>query len=121
MKDVLFVAVGGAAGSVCRYLMGNVATATLPGSQVPSSTMIVNVLGAFLIGFLAGGTTMPAHWRHVLVVGFLGGFTTFSAFSWDTTNLATNGHPRCALINMVLTLTLTLLAAWLGAKARTLT
>lgn len=120
MKAVLCVALGGAAGSVCRYLIGTAATATLPGSQVPLSTMLVNVLGAFVIGYLAGGTQLQGHWRHVLVVGFLGGFTTFSAFSWDTTNLACTGHPRCALTNVLLTLALTLLAAWLGAKARAL-
>jgi fluoride exporter len=120
LKDVLFVAMGGAAGSVCRYLMGSLATATVPGSQVPVATMIVNVVGAFLIGLLAGGTQLPGHWRHVLVIGFLGGFTTFSAFSWDTTNLATSGHPRCALINLALTVSLTLLAALGGMKVKSL-
>ena len=120
MKDVVFVAMGGACGSVCRYLVGSAAAVCVPGSQVPVSTMSVNVLGAFIIGVLAGGTALPAHWRQVLVVGFLGGFTTFSAFSWDTTHLATSGHPRCALMNVGLTVVLTLLAAWLGARTRAL-
>ena len=45
---------------------------------------------------------------------------TFSAFSWDTTNFATSGHPRCALINLALTVSLTLLAALGGMKVKSL-
>ncbi|MCE5238927.1 fluoride efflux transporter CrcB [bacterium] len=121
MRQLLFVAFGGAFGSSCRYLVGLFAPRCLPGTQVPVGTLIVNVVGALVIGWLAGGTTLPAHWRHVLVVGFLGGFTTFSAFSWDTTAMATGGHVRCALLNVGLTVVLTLAAAWTGARLRSLT
>lgn len=118
MKQLLFVATGGALGSSCRYLIGAWAPRCLLGSQVPVGTLLVNVVGALVIGWLAGGSSLSAGMRHVLVVGFLGGFTTFSAFSWETSSLATGGHPRCALLNVGLTLVLTLAAAWAGSRLR---
>lgn len=118
VRQLLCVALGGALGSSCRYLVGAWSPKGLLGTQVPTGTLVVNVVGALIIGWLAGGTTLPAPWRHVIVVGFLGGFTTFSAFSWDTTSLATGGHLRCALLNVGLTVSLTLVAAWAGARLR---
>lgn len=118
MKELLFVALGGALGSSCRYLVGAWAPKCLIGSQVPAGTLLVNAVGAFIIGWLMGGSQLSPTLRHVLVVGFLGGFTTFSAFSWETSSLATGGHPRCALLNVALTLVLTLVAAWSGARLR---
>ena len=93
MKQVLFVATGGALGSTCRYLIGAWAPKGLMGTQVPVGTLLVNVVGAFIIGWLAGGTTLSPTLRHILVVGFLGGFTTFSAFSYET--LACSATATC--------------------------
>jgi fluoride exporter len=118
LKQLLFVALGGAAGSSLRYLLCLLTPRCVPGSQVPLGVMAVNIVGALLIGWMAGGSSLPAHWRHVLIVGFLGGFTTFSAFSWDTATLATSGHLRCALVNVLLTVTLTVLAVLAGLKLR---
>jgi CrcB protein len=82
------------------------------------ATLTVNVVGGLLIGLLAGGQHLSQELRGLLVVGVLGGFTTFSAFSWDTAGLATGGHPRCALLNVGLTVCLTLAGTWVGMRLR---
>jgi CrcB protein len=87
---VALVALGGALGSVCRYLVGLYAAQQLS-ATFPWGTLIVNVVGSFLIGALAtladdAGVIGPET-RVLLVVGVLGGFTTFSSFSLDTLRL----------------------------------
>ncbi|PVM88634.1 fluoride efflux transporter CrcB [Caulobacter radicis] len=88
MTKVLLVAVGGAAGSVARYLVG-VAALRWIGPGWPWGTMTVNIVGGFLMGLLTGWLALRAAGqqetlRVLLGVGILGGFTTFSAFSLDT-------------------------------------
>ncbi|PVM86584.1 fluoride efflux transporter CrcB [Caulobacter radicis] len=88
MTKVLLVAVGGAAGSVARYLVG-VAALRWIGPGWPWGTMTVNIVGGFLMGLLTGWLALRAAGqqetlRVFLGVGILGGFTTFSAFSLDT-------------------------------------
>ncbi len=88
MSKLLFIAAGGAAGAVARYVVGVQALKTL-GPAWPYGTFIVNVLGGFLMGVLAGwlahrGGGDQERWRLLLGVGVLGGFTTFSAFSLET-------------------------------------
>lgn len=94
MKIILLVALGGAIGSVARYLVGKAAL-LLWGADFPWGTLIVNVLGCFLMGLLAG---ILAHYaelsqevRSFLLIGVLGGFTTFSAFSLDLVTLYQRG------------------------------
>jgi fluoride exporter len=118
VRQALLVALGGALGTTSRYLVGTWVPHVLPGSSIPLSTLAVNVVGGFLIGLLAGGQHFSQEVRGMIVVGFLGGFTTFSAFSWDTAGLATGGHPRCALLNVALTVCLTLAGTWLGMRLR---
>jgi CrcB protein len=80
--NLLYVALGGAAGSVARYLV-SIAALALFGAGFPWGTLAVNVFGSAAIGIAAGaGLEGPA--RLLLVTGFLGGFTTFSAFSLET-------------------------------------
>lgn len=87
MTKVLLVAVGGAAGSVARYLVGAAALRWI-GPGWPWGTMTVNIVGGFLMGLLTGWLALRAAGqqetlRVLLGVGILGGFTTFSAFSLD--------------------------------------
>lgn len=87
MSKLIFVALGGAGGSVARYLVGVAALRGL-GSHWPYGTFAVNVVGGFLMGALAGylahrGGADQERWRLLLGVGVLGGFTTFSAFSLE--------------------------------------
>lgn len=87
MSKLIFVALGGAAGAVARYLFGMQALRSL-GTHWPYGTFFVNVSGGLLMGLLAGylahrGGADQERWRLLLGVGMLGGFTTFSAFSLE--------------------------------------
>ena len=117
MKYVL-IAPGGGAGSLVRYLAG---TAVMPrlGARFPWGTLVVNVTGCLLIGFLMTLLTERfspgANWRPLLVVGFLGGYTTFSSFEWETYAAARDGSPWIGLANVMGSVAFGYAAVWLGA------
>ncbi|MGH7655448.1 MAG: fluoride efflux transporter CrcB [Gemmatimonadaceae bacterium] len=91
---ILLIALGGAVGSVARYLLGRAVQGALH-LEFPIGTFAVNVLGCLLIGVLAkffmhSQTEIPL--RATLMIGFCGGFTTFSTFSLDTLGLIQGGE-----------------------------
>lgn len=117
MKQLLLAGLGGFLGSACRYLVGVALPSTLGGLPLP--TMIVNVVGSFLIGALAGfgeGRLGASTWTFA-VVGCLGGFTTFSALSLETLTLLRAGSGALALMSVGLQVVLGVLAAGLGHLA----
>jgi CrcB protein len=101
---VLWVALGGALGSVARYAFSGVAVRWL-GAGFPYGTLFVNVTGSLTIGLLAalvssgGRPLLGADARAFLLVGVLGGFTTFSSYAYDTVVLARGGALPMALVN----------------------
>lgn len=114
MVIYLLVAIGGALGSVGRFWLNGFVTERA-GSGFPWGTLIINVLGSFLIGIFA--TVVPAaqdNARRFLMVGICGGFTTFSAFSLQTLELAQRGDWLRAGGNILGSVTLCLVAVWLG-------
>lgn len=117
MLNILLVAVGGAAGSVCRYLTGLAMTRWF-GTGFPWGTITVNIVGSFVIGLLAEliarKVSMPMETRLLLVVGFLGGFTTFSSFSLDTMALFERGESLSAFAYVAASVLLSLGAAFGG-------
>ncbi len=123
-SKILTVALGGALGASLRYVAA-AATHTLLGHAFPYGTLLVNVVGSLLIGYLvvllpdSGGHTYGL--RLLLITGLLGGFTTFSAFSIETLTLLQEGQLSKAGLNIVLTLLSCLFAVWAGyLLARTL-
>lgn len=117
MNSYLWVALGGALGSVARFACSEWAQARW--SAFPWGTLLVNVLGSLLIGVLAamsesGRWPMPLVARQFLMIGVLGGFTTFSSFSVQTLMLARSGAAWLAGVNVLASVGLCLLAAWLG-------
>ncbi|MES1167981.1 MAG: fluoride efflux transporter CrcB [Oleiharenicola lentus] len=113
---LLFVALGGAAGSVVRVLVGLALR-----SSFPWATLLVNVLGSLLIGGLMARfgsveTGSAANLRSLPVAGFCGGFTTFSTFSWQTLEQMQKGQWGVAAANVLLSVGLCLLAVWLGFR-----
>jgi CrcB protein len=115
----LWVAIGGALGSMARYGVSGV-VASMTGGAFPYGTMLVNVTGALLIGFLAtlsgpdSRFFVPASARLFLMTGICGGYTTFSTFSLETTNLMRDGQWAAALANVGFSVILCLVAVWIG-------
>ncbi len=95
MKSLLAVAGGGALGAMARYLV-YLAAAHVLGTGFPFGTLIVNILGSFVMGALTETMALvwsaPTQTRLFLVVGFLGAFTTFSTFSLDFVALYERGR-----------------------------
>ena len=121
----LWVALGGALGSVARYACSGLAVRWF-GSGFPWGTLFVNVTGSFAIGVLAallaadGRPLLGADARAFAMVGVLGGFTTFSSFSLETLNLVRSGAVGAAGANVALSVVLCLAGAWLGFAAAAL-
>jgi fluoride exporter len=116
---LLLIAVGGAIGSVARYIVGR-AVQGLSGSGFPVGTLVVNIVGCFLIGvfvrFLLNMQTSP-ELRALLVVGFCGGFTTFSTFSYETVGLIEGGDYARAATYVVASVVICILATFGGMAA----
>ena len=101
------IALGGALGSVLRYLL-------VAGIGAPWGTAAVNVLGSFTIGALFVLLDARAGWQLFLMTGLLGGFTSFSAFSLDTLKLIQLGQPLQAALYVLASVGLSLFAVALG-------
>jgi CrcB protein len=125
MIQVVCVAVAGAIGSLCRWGIGRLAV-RLFGPDFPYGTLIVNVLGCFLIGLimhfaLASDRLSPTA-RLTLTVGFLGALTTFSSFSYETVILIEQARWTAVGFNIAANLFLGLAATVAGLSVgRTLT
>lgn len=111
MTRFVLICCGGAVGTGARYLLGSLAIRWL-GPDFPFGTLIINVLGSFLIGMVqqVALTTgwIPETLRLVLAVGVLGGFTTYSSFSYETIRLIETGSWVTATSYVVLTTALCL-------------
>ena len=124
MIRLLLIAIGGAAGSLARYLVsGLVQRLTTP--YFPTGTFAVNVIGCLVVGFVGGLATTRSEFsveaRLLLIVGLCGGFTTFSAFSWETLELLRHDAVWRAGLNAGGQLVAGLAATWTGlALARSL-
>jgi CrcB protein len=124
MNMILLVAAGGAVGSVARYLMAS-SIQTSTGWQFPLGTVLVNVLGCFLIGILyvllVARPEPRNDLRALLIVGVMGGFTTFSSFSLETVTMAMNGNYTGATLNVVLSVAACLVGTLLGISLARIT
>ncbi|MDP2306807.1 MAG: fluoride efflux transporter CrcB [Pseudomonadota bacterium] len=116
LREILLVALGGSLGSVARFVSATAMTRLFP--AFPFGTLLVNVLGCFCMGLLAGWTS-DRSLRAALGVGLLGGFTTFSAFGGDTLALAQGGAMKLAALNVIANVGLGLLAVWAGRAVMT--
>lgn len=104
MMPILYVAVGGAIGSVLRFLAAKgVHTAT--GALFPWGTMFVNVVGCFVIGLMWGldeKAVLTSRAKDFILIGVLGGFTTFSSFGLETGRLLADGQWGFAAANVAI-------------------
>jgi CrcB protein len=124
MLQLIWIAVAGAMGAICRWGVSRAGYALL-GGNFAWGTLIVNVSGCFLLGFLMhfGLITdrLSAETRTAIAVGFLGALTTFSTFSYETIGYIEDGNWTIAIVNIGANLILGLVATLAGlALARTL-
>lgn len=117
LKWILILA-GGGLGSVLRYSIAGWCQGSRSG--FPIGTLVVNLSGCFLIGFLnalfSGQIPIRPEYRVGLSVGILGGFTTFSAFGWETFTLTNNAAYWRAGLNVSLSVILGFGCVWLGYR-----
>ena len=117
--NYLWVFLGGGLGAAMRYWLSG-AVYRLLSSSFPYGTLVVNVIGCFVIGLwmslfterFAGNPAL----RVFLVIGILGGFTTFSSFSYETIALIRDGQIVSAILNIGLSVVICLLATWIGLE-----
>ncbi len=121
LSSVLFVALGGALGSVSRYLVAIWTQSLSRSIDFPYGTLTVNLIGCFLIGFLSQlaetRSAFTPEARALVFIGILGGFTTFSSFGNDTLNLLRAGKTVNVLANVGANVILGLFLVWFGRAA----
>lgn len=113
------IALGGAVGSMLRYAVQGWAQRLTDGS-FPIGTFVVNMVGCLAIGFLSGFFASPQlireEYRIGITIGLLGGFTTFSTFGLESFNLVNDGELRLALLNVLASCGIGLVAVWAGYR-----
>ena len=117
MKNILFVGLGGAIGSIARFLISKWIYDLHP-QTFPLGTFLVNIFGCFLIGLFyaisAKGNYFSPDFRLFLTTGLCGGFTTFSAFAYENIVLLKSGNTNTALVYISGSLILCIVGTWLG-------
>ncbi len=117
ISQLFIIAAGGAVGAMLRFLVSNGVYA-IAGRDFPYGTLTVNVLGSLLMGILyvllVERVAFAVEWRAFLMIGVLGAFTTFSTFSIETMLLIESGDHTRALLNMLVSVVLCVMATWAG-------
>ncbi len=120
ISDIVLVGIGGGVGSLGRWLIGLAVGERYHGS-LPLGTFIINVSGAFVIGFLSVYFGIEWHSRYGgllssgVLTGVLGGYTTFSSMQLDAYKLNSKQKPGLAVFYLLVSVLIGLLFAWLGA------
>ncbi len=123
LSQYLVIGLGGALGSMLRFGIGSFIDSSVQktGYLFPWGTIIVNITGCFIIGFVftistaEGRLYMSPLTRNFITIGILGGYTTFSSFSWQTLVLFQSGQRWEAAANVLISVVLCLVGVWLGA------
>ena len=117
IRNILIVGIGGFTGSVLRYLVSRL-NLSIDFFSIPVGTLMVNIVGSFIIGFLTGisekSEILTAEWRLFLMVGICGGFTTFSSFTNENLILLHNGQITTVLLYTGLSILLGFVAVYSG-------
>mgnify|MGYP006120473267 FL=1 len=120
MNMILAVAAGGAIGAVLRLIVGR-GMFYLMGSEFPWGTLVVNILGSFLVGLfveiLSLRFSLSHEWQGFIIIGVFGGFTTFSAFSLEVSLMIEKGDFSTAALYGLVSMFIGVLALFIGLFA----
>lgn len=112
-----YIAIGGAVGACSRYLISDLMVSLL-GKGFPYGTLLVNILGSFIMGLLmaaiATGMIQEQPWRQIIGLGFLGALTTFSTFSMDNVSMLQQGEFVKMGVYILSNVILSITVAWVG-------
>ncbi|WP_031407781.1 fluoride efflux transporter CrcB [Geobacillus vulcani] len=111
MMAPLLVMIGGFFGAICRYAVSRWAARRSP--RFPLGTLIVNLLGSFLLGWLAGSGAADAE-KLLIGTGFMGAFTTFSTFKWESVQMMQQRQWAKVIGYVAATYSCGILLAWFG-------
>lgn len=118
VMGVFAVGAGGFIGAIARYGMSGLVQRMVPSAAFPAGTLVVNVVGCALIGYVTGlvdaRSILSQEARLFLMIGLLGGFTTYSTFGYETFALARGLEVWKTVANVGLHVLLGLAAVWLG-------
>ncbi len=118
MQKYLFIAIGGALGSIARFWVGSTISGRM-GIKFPYGTLVVNLTACLVIGFattyLGKRADLNPAWRFLIPVGFIGAYSTFSTFEWETLSTLRSGAFFLAALYAVGSLFLGLIAVWGGS------
>lgn len=118
MQKYLFIAIGGALGSMARYWVGVTITSRM-GTKFQFGTFVINITACAIIGFsltlLAKRAELNPAWRFLVPVGFIGAYSTFSTYEWETFTTLRSGAFIMAALYAISSLILGLVAVWGGS------
>ena len=120
MQKYLFIAVGGALGSLARFWVGSMVVNRL-GTKFPYGTFVINMTACLLIGFslavMGRRAELNVAWRYLVPIGFIGAYSTFSTFEWETFANLQAGAFFVSALYVALSFFLGLVAVWCGVLA----
>jgi CrcB protein len=118
LQKYLFIAAGGAAGSILRYWVGSTISGRM-GTRFPYGTLVINLTACVIIGFtltyFGKRADLDAAWRFLIAIGFIGAYSTFSTYEWETLSTLHSGAWLLAATYAVGSLVLGLAAVWIGS------
>jgi CrcB protein len=117
VQKYLFIAIGGAFGSIARYWVGTTVAERM-GTRFPYGTLVVNISACLIIGFslelLNRHVEIQPSWRFLIPIGFIGAYSTFSTFEWEIFASLRSGAFWVAILNVTISLILGLVAVAAG-------
>lgn len=117
MRNLVYIFLGGGVGSVLRYLISMYTQKLVKIGSFPLGTLLVNILGCFMIGFLTSYFMKSDNYlKYLLITGLCGGFTTFSTFSIENYSLWENQQFATLILYIVLSVLIGFIAVFSGMK-----
>lgn len=118
MQKYLYIAIGGALGSIARYWVGSEVSSRI-GTKFPYGTFLINVTACVILGFsityLGKRVELNPAWRFLIPIGFVGAYSTFSTYEWETLSTLRSGAFFLAVLYAVGSLLVGLVAVWGGS------